>query len=363
VLPATLLMGVLPIPVGLGIIMRNFEDGVKTEARRLEAGRVAAFLVLAAALALVSPRAAASQSPAGPNGDVALDVPVPGAVLAGALRLPAGARRPPVVVLVAGSGPTDRDGNSAMGPRPSTLRQLADSLEVAGIASYRFDKRGIGRSAVAGLREETMRFETFADDIAAIVRALSADGRTGRAVIAGHSEGALLGLLATQRVPVAGYVSIAGVARPAHVVLHDQLAPQLPPALLAQADSALAQLAAGRQPVASPAGLEMLFRPSVQPYLVSWFRYSGEAEIRRLVGPCLIIQGAHDIQVPVAEADRLAAAQPRCERLTVPGMNHVLKTAPAERAAQGPSYSDPTLPLTSGVAARLAAFVRANAAR
>lgn len=295
--------------------------------------------------------------------DVPFTVAAEGATLSGTLRLPAGVAKPAVVVLVAGSGPTDRDGNNPMGLKPNTLRQLAESLGAAGIASYRFDKRGVAASMAPGLQESALRFETYADDIVAIVRALASDGRTGRAVIVGHSEGALLGLLAAPQAGVAGYVSIAGVARPPQEVLHEQLAAQLPPPLLAQADSVLAQLAAGRQPVASPKGLEMLFRPSVQPYLVSWFRHSGEAAIRRWSGPCLILQGTHDVQVPAAEAERLKAAQPRCELTVLPGMNHVLKTTPADRAAQAASYADPALPLTAGLAARLVTFVRAVTAR
>jgi pimeloyl-ACP methyl ester carboxylesterase len=273
--------------------------------------------------------------------------------------LPAGVQRPPVVVLIAGSGPTDRDGNNPAGLKPNTLRQLAESLAANGIASYRFDKRGIGKSLTPGMKEDDLRFDMLVGDVAAIIRALQADPRVGPVVVAGHSEGAAIGLLAVKQVPAAGYVSIAGIARNPGDVLHDQLAQQLPPPMLAQSDSIIAELRAGRTVANVPAMLGPLYRASVQPYLISWFRHTPEEEIRTLTGPCLIVQGTHDIQVLPAEADRLKAAQPRCETLVIDGMNHVLKDAPADRVAQMATYTDPSFPLAPGLAARLVAFVRA----
>jgi alpha-beta hydrolase superfamily lysophospholipase len=262
----------------------------------------------------------------------------------------------PVVLLIAGSGPTDRDGNGP-GFTPGSLRQLAESLATRQIATLRFDKRGIAGSASAAVPEAQLTFETLAADVAAWLRLLANDRRFSRVIVAGHSEGALLGLLALRQSPAAAYISLAGPARPADEVLHDQLVKQLPSPLLAQSDSILARLKRGVATDSTPLMLAPLFRRSVQPYLISWFRYSGQSQIAPLTIPCLIVQGAHDLQVAPSEADLLERANPRCGTARIAGMNHVLKQAPADMAGQVASYRSPDAPLAPGLVEALASFV------
>jgi len=298
---------------------------------------------------------AVAQSPSWTAQDIRLES-TPGPI-AGTLIVPSGATRVPLVVIIAGSGPTDRDGNAPM-IRPNNLRQLAEALADRGVASLRYDKRGIAGSGSAATSEAELRFDTYADDAAAWVRKFRADPRFGPIVILGHSEGSLLGMLATQRAPADGFVSVAGTARRADRVLHDQLAAQLPAPLLAQADSTLASLAAGKTVDNSPPMLAMLFRPSVQPYMISWLRYSGSLEIARLRVPTLIVQGTNDIQVAPAEADSLKLALPVAQLLVFAGMNHVMKSTPPGRAEQMASYSDPAIPIAAGLADSVAAFAK-----
>lgn len=281
---------------------------------------------------------------------------VPGE-LTGTLLAPGVSTRVPVVLLSAGSGPTDRDGNGP-GVTPGSLRQLAESLAVHQIATLRFDKRGVGGSASAMIPEVQLTFEMLADDVAAWVRVLAKDRRFSQVIVAGHSEGALLGLLASQQVPIAGYVSIDGPARPADEVLHEQLAKQLPAPLLEQSDSILARLKRGVTIDSTPPILASLFRRSVQPYLISWFKYSGRAELARLGAPCLIVQGTHDLQVAPAEMELLQKANARCQVARIAGMNHVLKQAPADMAGQLASYRAPDAPLAPGLVDAVIAFVR-----
>ena len=277
--------------------------------------------------------------------------------LAGTLLIPHGSATVPLAIIIAGSGPTDRDGN---GPtiRPNNLKQLAEALAERGVASLRYDKRAIAGSAGAATSEADLRFDMYADDAAGWVRKYRADSRFGPIVILGHSEGSLLGMLATQRAPADGFVSVAGTARRADQVLHDQLAAQLPATMLAQADSTLASLAAGKTVDNSPLMLAMLFRPSLQPYMISWLRYSGSLEIARLRVPTLIVQGTNDIQVAPAEADLLKLALPAAQLLVIAGMNHVMKSTPPGRAEQMAAYTDPSVPLAAGLADSVAAFVK-----
>jgi len=277
--------------------------------------------------------------------------------LAGTLLAPRTSTQVPVVLFIAGSGPTDRDGNGP-GFTPGSLRQLAESLAVQQIATLRFDKRGVGGSASAMIPEVQLTFEMLADDAAAWVRVLAKDRRFSQVIVAGHSEGALLGLLASQQVPVAGYVSIAGPARPADEGLHDQLAKQLPAPLLEQSDSILARLKRGVTIDSTPPILASLFRRSVQPYLISWFKYSGRAELARLRAPCLIVQGTHDLQVAPTEIELLKQANIRCQVARIEGMNHVLKLTPADMAGQLASYRAPDAQLAPGLVDAVIAFVR-----
>lgn len=299
--------------------------------------------------------AGAAQTPAWAAQDALLES-TPGPI-AGTLIIPSRAIRVPLVVIIAGSGPTDRDGNGPMA-RPDNLRQLAEGLAARGIASLRYDKRGIAGSRAAATTEAELRFDMYADDAAAWVKKYRGDPRFGVIVIIGHSEGSLLGILATQRAPADGFVSIAGPARRADKVVHDQLAAQLPPPLLAQADSVLMSLVAGKTVENSPPMLAALFRPSVQPYIISWFKYSGSEEIAKLRVPALIVQGTSDIQVAPAEADSLAHALLTARLLVIPGMNHVMKNTPAGRADQTASYTDPGIPLMPVLVDSVASFVR-----
>jgi alpha-beta hydrolase superfamily lysophospholipase len=319
--------------------------------------------LLLAALSL-APGAGHAQAPPPWHGEQAQVERAPG-ILAGTLLLPAAGGRVPLVVLIAGSGPTDRDGNSAGAARgPANLRQLAESLAIHGIASVRYDKRGLLGSASAGTKESELRFDTLAADAAAWVRKYRTDDRFSRIVVVGHSEGALLGLLAVLQTNADGYVSLEGPARRADLIIHDQLADaQVPPALRATSDTIMAALRAGQPYAAVPPELASLFRPSVQPYLTSWFRYSAAEEIRRVKQPCLIVQGTSDFQVMPSEAPLLKAANPACETLLVDGMNHVLKKTPPGRMEQMNSYYDPSLPLAPGLVSGLVSFVQAVAAR
>lgn len=313
------------------------------------------FLALCGALALSAVQAApftVTESP------MALPL-AGGATLHGTLALPTGAVRPPVVLVIAGSGPTDRDGNNRTLPGHNhALRLLAAGLAQAGIASVRYDKRGVGESANAEVRESALRFDTYVDDAVAWLRQLQADGRFAGVGVVGHSEGALIGTLAARQAPAQALVAIAGPARRASVVLREQLVGKLPPDLAAASEAILTGLEQGRTTPGAPQALAVLYRDSVQPYLVSWFRYVPAEEFAALQVPALVVQGDTDIQIGVGEARALAAANPRAQLRIVPGMNHVLKAVPADATLQLRSYSDPALPLAPGLVAPMAAFLR-----
>lgn len=265
----------------------------------------------------------------------------------------------PVVLMLSGSGPTDRNGNSPMLPgKNDSMLMLAEGLAENGIASLRYDKRGVGESAKAMVAEADLRFETYVDDAVAWCEQLRKDKRFSVVLIAGHSEGSLIGMLAAKRCDAGGFVSIAGAGRAAADILRTQLAGKLPPELATQSDEILKNLEAGKTTENPPVELAALYRTSVQPYLISWFRYDPAKSIAALTVPVLIVQGTTDLQVSVDDAKRLAAASPKAKLLLVEGMNHVLKEVPPDREKQMASYSDPTLRLAPEFLAGVVDFVR-----
>jgi pimeloyl-ACP methyl ester carboxylesterase len=280
------------------------------------------------------------------------------APLHGTLLTPQGPTRA-VAVILPGSGPTDRDGNSPGGLVASTYRLLAEGLAEQGVATVRIDKRGVAGSATAAVAEQDLTFQTYVDD----ARAWAAEAArvTGRPCVwlIGHSEGSQVALAAAQdgTDSVCGLVLLAGAGRPAGVILREQFRAGLPEALLAPAFAALDELEAGRTVTDAPPELAALFRPSVQPYLISWIGLDPVDLIAGYAGPVLIGHGSTDIQVGMADAQALSEAQPAARLAVWDGVNHVLKLAPLDRAANIAVYGDPDLALAPGVVDDVAGFI------
>lgn len=254
-----------------------------------------------------------------------LELAIPGGVLSATLACPVGAGPWPVVLLIAGSGPTDRDGNNPLLDVPcDNLKRLAHALAARGIASLRYDKRGVGRSRYPGLSEEALSFDALVDDAVALSHRLRRDRRLDGLVLFGHSEGALIASLAAQRADAMAVVCVAGAGERASALIRRQLAGHVPQALEPAAMSALAALEQGNLAHDVPDDLVLLFRPSVQPYLVSWFRHDPAEVLANLPVPVMLVHGSDDAQVSVAHAHLLHTAQPQARLRVVEGMDHLL---------------------------------------
>ncbi len=263
----------------------------------------------------------------------------------GTLQFPQEYKAVPVVLIIAGSGPTDRDGNNAQ-MKNNSLKMLADSLQSHGIATLRYDKRGIAASKDAGAEEADLRFDTYVDDASAWIRKLRKDTRFSKVFVAGHSEGSLIGMMAAGSEHADGFISIAGPGRSADLVLKEQLSTQPVPIKLA-CFSTIDSLVAGKTVSEINPMLYSLFRPSVQPYLISWFKYDPQKEISELAIPVLILQGSTDLQVPPSDAILLSKSAIGSKLFIIDGMNHVLKNSSSMQQENLATYSDPTLPLNS----------------
>lgn len=271
----------------------------------------------------------------------------------GVLSLPANTGKIPVALIIAGSGPTDRDGNSAM-TKNNSLKMLSAALLQRGIATLRYDKRGVGESMVAGGSESSLRFDDYVDDAKGWVALLKEDKRFSKVVVIGHSEGSLIGMIAA--VNADQFVSIAGVGRPANQLLLEQIGAQSKQAADAAAPI-FDSLKNGFTVKHVPVMLLSLFRPSVQPYMISWFKYDPQVEVAKLRIPVLLIQGTNDIQVSVEDAKRLAAANPKATLVLIEKMNHLLKLVEGDRAANMKTYNEPDLPIVPEIGVHISGFV------
>ena len=256
--------------------------------------------------------------------------------LHGTLLLPQSDRPLPVALLIAGSGPTDRDGNNPGGGHNDSLKRLAPATP----------------------NERDLSVERYVADAVAWGRLLKTDSQFSRLILIGHSEGALI---ASQAAPEAGadaLISLAGSSRPIDQVLREQLHYRLPPKLLAQSNALLDALVAGQQTEQVADELQVLFRPSVQPYLISLFRQHPAEAFAHLKMPTLIVQGSHDIQVDVADAQRLQAVKGDAELALIEGMNHVLRIVPLDLKAQLASYDNPRQPLARVLTEQIVSFIQ-----
>lgn len=278
----------------------------------------------------------------------------------GRLLMPEGNTPCPVVLIVAGSGPTNMDGNTlGTDHKNNSLLHLAEELAKEGIATLRYDKRGIGKSAEAQADEESLRFEHYIDDAAAWADTLARDARFTKVAIAGHSEGSLIGMLASAKSPaVKAFISIAGCGSPAHTIIEEQMSQQ-PEQVRDEVAKINKELCAGRTVENVPAYLASLYRKSVQPYLISWFRYNPAQEIAKLKTPVLILQGDKDIQVGVKEAQKLFMARPFSSFYIIENMNHVLKHCDSENVIiQLETYKNPDLPIKKELVEHIVRFIK-----
>ncbi|SFE79404.1 alpha/beta hydrolase family protein [Spirosoma endophyticum] len=284
-------------------------------------------------------------------------------LLDGTLTLPVNTTGPvPVVLLLAGSGPTDRDGNSGLGLITNVHKMLADSLVNRGMAVARYDKRGAGKSKATDVKKVTPAdrlFDAVIEDAVGFIRLLQGDKRFSKVFVVGHSEGSQVGMVAAQAANASGFVSIAGIGRNIADVMKSQFAYAMPDSLKSESYRILESLKAGHAVSTTSPALMKVFRPSSQTYLISWMKHDPVTDIKAYRGPVLIIQGTNDFQVAVKEAELLNAARPDARLVLIPSMTHMLRTYEGkEQSENAKTYTAVTQSLSPGLVPAIAQFVK-----
>jgi len=283
--------------------------------------------------------------------------------IGGVLTIPDGSKKMPAVLIIQGSGPTDKDGNSAILPgKNNSLKLLAEALAKEGIASLRYDKRGMGMSARTEVDEAELSFDDFVFDAEQFLHYLIEDKRFKRIGVAGHSQGSLIGMLISQKNKVSAFASIAGPSFTIDETLLTQIKanPYNPPALLEEAETIMASLKKGEAVAQVSPFLQSIFRPSIQQFMMSWMKYDPTDEINKLKVPILVINGSTDLQVSVEDAQRLHISNDKSTLVIIKGMNHVLKDATANPRENNATYGDPKLLLNQEFEQEVTSFFLKN---
>ena len=270
--------------------------------------------------------------------------------------LPA-SRNQTVALIIAGSGPTDRDGNNPLSVKANSYKLVAESLAKQGIASLRYDKKGVGKSSSSGMKEADLRFDDYINDVKSWVNYLIDSAGYKKVVLIGHSEGALLASIAGQDERVAGVVLVSGMGRSFDEVIAEQISKNAPLAIQQESQTIMDSLKAGKLVSDVPSYFNALYRPSVQPYLISLLNYAPLVQASMLQKPVLILQGDADSQIQVKDAEALAGAVRQAKLLIIPKMDHVLKEVvdPQKPLA---NYTNADGPLAPGFLNALTDFIK-----
>ncbi|WP_246030612.1 alpha/beta hydrolase [Kluyvera ascorbata] len=291
--------------------------------------------------------------------ETVLDAAGPKGPLKGTLLTP-NSKPNTVVLIVPGSGPTDRDGNNPLGVNASPYRLLAEGLAAKGLATLRIDKRGMFASAMAVEDANAVTIADYVDDVRSWVDVLRRHMNTPRIWILGHSEGGA----SAQEEDVCGVVLIATPGRPMGKVLKGQLnANPENEMLLRQALPIIDALEHRRRVDITnmhPA-LQSLFNPAIQGVLINAFSYNPGHLISSISKPVLVLQGQRDLQVEETDARLLKAANPQVSLVILPDMNHVMKEVTSDdHKANIASYAEPALPLAPGLIDSIELFLIHN---
>ncbi len=282
-----------------------------------------------------------------------VDIPAEKITLNGTLLTPNNVKNSKLLIIIPGSGPTDRNGNQGL-IQTNATKYLAEALSDKNIATYRYDKSVLAYIKQKNFKEKNVRFDDFIDEAKSVVNYFKSKNQYSKIIIAGHSQGSLVAMFVANKTD--GYISLDGAGRPIDEVIFEQINNQAP--FLAKSTQIIIDsLKQGNLVKDVPPLLLSVFRPSIQPFLISWMKYNPQIEIKKIKVPILIINGSKDIQVPVSDAQQLHKANPKSELKIIQNMNHIFKEIKGGTAENKQSYTNPKLPVMQVLVKTLSDFI------
>jgi alpha/beta superfamily hydrolase len=283
-----------------------------------------------------------------------VNIPIHTITINGTLLSPKNNPKNTLIIIIPGSGPTDRNGNNNF-MKNNSLKYLAESLALNGIASYRFDKSVLSYTQKDTTKLEILTFDTFIKETTSVINYFKTTKTYDKILVAGHSQGSLVGMIAAKN-NADGFISIAGSGRTIDKNIIEQIDKQAP-ILKTESSTVLKHLKNGELVENVNPLLNSLFRKSVQPFLISWLKYNPQTELKKLEIPVLIIQGSNDIQISKFDAELLHQSNKNSKLKIIEDMNHILKTIKGTIDENMSSYSNPNLPISKELTRAIVNFV------
>lgn len=283
-----------------------------------------------------------------------LAVPIAIDSIYGTLLTPSAIEKPTLVILIPGSGPTDRNGNQGAYANNS-LKFLAEALSSRGVATYRYDKSIISMLKAANFKEGDILFSKFIEEAKSVITFFKNSNKYAKIYVAGHSQGSLVGMIASKNL-ADGFISLAGPGTSIDNTLREQLVKSLPQ-LEESITKTLVKLKSGEKDTEFNPMLASIFRLSVQPFLIDWMQYDPQIELKKLQIPILIINGTKDLQVLEKEAYTLQKAKSLSQLVIIDNMNHIFKEIKGDTMENQLSYTKPDLPIMEELVAVIVKFI------
>ncbi|WP_405567848.1 alpha/beta hydrolase [Polaribacter sp. Asnod6-C07] len=254
-----------------------------------------------------------------------------------------------LIIWVHGSGAVDRNGNQAQ-----YIKQFRKAVNQENIAFFSFDKRTANPKNSNIIQQDGIIFNDFVSDIKEVVNHFKNDNRFTEIILAGHSQGSLIAMLALENVDK--YISIAGAGETIDKTLVKQISKQSP-IYGALTEKYLKELKETGKIKEIDPNLMSLFAPQNQPFLSSWITLKPTEEIKKITIPTLIVNGDKDFQVLVTDAENLKAAKPDAKIVIIKNMNHILKDIQKNEDNLA-SYTNPNFTISEQLIKTIVEFVK-----
>jgi pimeloyl-ACP methyl ester carboxylesterase len=272
----------------------------------------------------------------------------------GTLLKPTSIDKPTLAIIIAGSGPTDRNGNQNF-LKSNNLKKLAENLSNHNIATFRYDKR-IVKQIKRGNVDKYIMFDNFVTDAISVIEYFKKTNAYSKIYVIGHSQGSLVGMLAAKD-QVDGFISLSGAGQSIDSVIIDQVQ-KTAPMYTEDTKRVFGILRTGITTPDYPLALSSFFSIEIQPFMMNWMQYNPQNEIKALNMPILIINGTKDLQVSVEEAKLLKEASQHADLKIIDKMNHVLFIIEGDDLENSKSYNESSRTISQEMVTAILDFIK-----